>query len=212
MKVIKAQGTKKKTASQIDLELEGIPNREQTKIKKDVGEFLVEQILQYVAEQGSPIAGEPWPKLSPEYKKKKKAEGLSPVANLEASGELLDALTFKTTEDGLEIGFFNDQAWKADGHVKFSGLQNNTPQRRFLPAEGQSFKADIQKEVERIVLDAKSEGFDKSGLADITTKKGLYDYLMEQFGTTSRVEARLTVLRNADILKAIEDEELLDLL
>jgi hypothetical protein len=210
--VVKSQGTKKQTFSEIDLELEGIPKREQAQVKRDIGELLVAQILLYVADQGSPVVGEAWPKLSKKYKEKKEADGLTPVANLESSGELLNALTYKTTEDGLEVGFFNDQAWKADGHLKFSGLQNNTPQRRFLPGEGQAFKRDIQREIDRIILDARSEKLETGKLSGIETKKDLYEYLLSELGVSSKSEARLAVFRNPKLLQALEDEDLLDLL
>lgn len=174
--------------------------------------FLVEQILASVAKEQSPVEGEDWPKLDKDYKKHKVAEGLPGKANLESSGELLDALTYKTTKTGVEVGFFNSQAWKADGHLKFSGAENNIPQRRFLPAEGQSFKRSIQDEVNKIIIDAKADTFKKSDLREIETKSELYSYLEETLGLESRSEIRMAVLRNEDLFNTLDDLGLVDLL
>lgn len=178
MKVIKSQGTKSRTTSLIDLfDGEEVSPSLRKEIHNEVGEFLVEQVLQSVAEAKSPVSGESFPALKADYKKKKVAEGGSGVANLELSGDLLDALDFKSTAEGLEIGFFNSQAWKADGHLKFSGADNGIPQRRFLPDEGQKFKRDIESQIEDIILDkiiGRAE-LNENDLKDVETKTDLYE-------------------------------------
>lgn len=172
----------------------------------------MEQILESVAQAKSPVSGESWPALDKEYRKKKIADGFSGRPNLETSGDMLDSLTFKNTEDGIEIGIFGSEAWKADGHLKFSGAENNTPQRRFIPAEGQNFKSDIEREVERIISDYKAENVDAKRLQDIDTSADLYRYLKEVLGDRSVNELRLAVMRTPDLLEAIEDAGLLELL
>jgi len=191
-----------------------VPKSDQNDVKNQVGEFLVEQILKSVSQAKSPVVGESWPKLSKEYRKRKEAEGGSGVADMELTGELLNALDFKTNSDGVEIGFFGEQAWKADGHLKFSGKENNTPQRRFLPEEGQKFKADIQSEIEKIILDATASASDLSAsdLKEIETKSELYNYLSDKFGIDSRSEIRMAVLRNPDLVDKLDNYDLLGLL
>lgn len=196
------------------MDLKGLTTEVKTQIKNEVGEFIVEQILKSVSSQQSPVVGENWPKLDPEYKKKKLKELGSGKADLEGSGDMLDALTFKPTKEGVEIGFFNSEAWKADGHLKFSGAENDIPKRRFLPAEGQTFKSDIREEVDRIITDAVSENesFLMSDLREIETPEELFDYLKEKIGDLSRADLRLAVLRNNDLLRKLRNLDLLDLL
>lgn len=122
------------------------------KIASDVGDFLLEQILLAANEAKSPVSGERFPVLSKEYKKKKIAEGLGGSPNLTYEGDLLDAITFKPTAKGIEIGWWGDQAGKADGHANFSG-RSKLPQRRLLPDEGQTFKRPIQSEIEAIIAE-----------------------------------------------------------
>lgn len=159
IKVIGAIGSERKTVSQIDLGLgdTNLSKQEQKDLKEKIGELLVEKVLSSVGDSTSPVSGQSWPLLSKEYKKKKKEFGSKVTANMELTGDMLDSLTFKPTIDGIEIGFFNKQAWKADGHLKFSGAHNNTPQRRFLPGEGQSFKRDITSIVNDMIQEAIQE-------------------------------------------------------
>lgn len=198
----------------MELDLTGIPKSDQAQVKNDIGEFLVEQVLKYVSQSQSPVQGESWPKLSKDYAAFKKSEGGTPIANMEFSGDLLDSLDFKNTRAGVEIGFFDSEAWKADGHLKFSGAKNHTPQRRFLPAEGQQFKNDIQREIEKIILDAKvsSSDFPASELKEIDTTSNLYDYLSEKLGLDSRSEIKMAVLRDTDLVDRLDKYDLLALL
>jgi hypothetical protein len=165
--------------------------------REEVGEFLVEQILSKVASRKSPVTGDSFDKLSDDYKKKKQAEGLSGVPNLESSGDMLDALDYRVTSRGIEIGVFGDDAPKADGHNNLSG-NSQLPERRFIPAVGEGFMPSIEREVERIIADAVAESAepDVRALGSIESKTELYDYLMPIFGLTTRTETRLAVLRS----------------
>lgn len=214
MKTIKAVGTQSQTYSDIELDLEGLPKSAAAKVKRDVGEFLVEQISTTLAKASSPIEGESWPKLSKTYKKMKVAQGGVGEANMELTGALLDSLTFEPSAEGVRVGFFDSQAWKADGHLKFSGKNNNTPQRRFLPGKGQNFKDEIQAEVTRIVEDARVEStsIPKSELKSVDTKAELYTLLKEYLGEMSNQEMKLLVLRNAELVAELDELDLLDLL
>ena len=174
----------------------------------------MEQVLLSVNSEQSPVEGEKWPKLSKEYKKKKLEELGSGRADLELTGDMLDALTFKNTKEGIQIGFFGDQAWKADGHLKFSGLQNNCPKRRVLPGKGQDFDSKIQSGIDDILLQAKSDSADltKSDLKDIETKGDLYSFLKELFGVESNAEAKFAALASEKVRSKLESADLLGLL
>lgn len=213
IKVTEAEGTPTKTVSKIDLGLGDVPTKVADKIKDEVGQYIVEQVLKTVAQAKSPVAGEKWPKLSAKYKKIKLREGASEEANLQLYGDMMDALDFQSTDDGIEVGFIDtDEAWKADGHLKFSGEENNTPRRRFLPGDGEEFKGDIQKGIDRIIADNMSSQFNSSDFSGVETKKDLYEVLSGIFEDLSKNEIKLAVLRNEELYNLLKDEDLLDLL
>ena len=89
MKVSKATGSDSKTTAEIDLSEYEIPKSLLGEVKREVGDFLLEQILLSVGQAKSPVEGESWPSLSKDYKEKKVSENLPGKANLEASGSLL---------------------------------------------------------------------------------------------------------------------------
>jgi len=213
--VIKSQGSNNRTTSTLDLGIEGLPNDIKSQVRRDVGEFLVEQILQNVSQAKSPIQGESFPTLSASYKKRKKAEGGTVSANMELNGDMLDSLTFKASEDrnGIEIGFFDAQAAKADGHNNFSG-RSKLPHRQFLPEEGDSFKASIQAEAEKIIADAMLEKADvkKSDLKGIQSSSELFRTLKELTGLSTNSQIRGAVTRNNSLAGILDDLDLLGLL
>lgn len=191
-----------------------MPDKLQTRIKNDVGEFLVEQIISSAAQSKSPVAGGEWQKaLSPAYKKKKKSEGLPPVANLEEEGDLLDALTSKSTDSGLELGWFGAQAGKADGHNNFSG-RSNLPRRQALPDVGQDFKAEISKGVEAIISENLSSQLriSEDRFDNVATRAELYEVLSVYFPDSSRGDIRRAVTQNAKLAGVLGDLGLLKLL
>lgn len=170
MRTIDNRGTPTRTTSTLDL-FDGIdvPKKVARKINETVGEFLVEQItgrLQTTAT--SPISGESFPALTKKYKAFKIEQGGNPIPDMLLTGDMLSSLDFRAT-DVLEIGFFDKEAWKADGHNKFSGKKNFTPQRRFLPAEGQKFKRDIVSGVKDLIV----EGLIDADLQEIIDEIGL---------------------------------------
>lgn len=214
-KIISETGSRRETSSTIDLvgDLE-ISKEALKKIQNDVGEFLVEQVLGYVSEGKSPVSGESFPGLSKKYKIEKQAEGLPGIPNMELKGDMLDSLTFKPTEEGVKVGFFGSEAWKADGHLKFSGETNHTPQRRFLPAAGQSYKSDITQEIKNIVAERVLDdaGLSKEDFADVDTKSSLYSVLEDAAPNLSRSQLREATLANLKVVRWLEDLGILDLL
>lgn len=157
----------------------------------------MEQILRSVASRKSPITGEAFPALTPDYKEKKAALGLDPVPNLEQTGGMLDDLDFEVTRDGIKIGVFGEGALRADGHNNLSG-ESLLPERRFLPGEGQGFTPSIEREVERIIADfaGDDEEIPEYELEVVASSSDLYEVLMPVFGLGSRAETRLAVLRS----------------
>ncbi len=216
MKVIEAVGSEGATFSEIDLELpDAMPDKLKLKIRRDVGDYLVEQTLSYVAESRSPVKGESFPALSKEYKKKKLAEGGTGKPDLTENGNMMDDLTYRDQgEDAIKIGIFSNQAWKADGHLKFSGADSNNPKRRFLPAEGQEFVPEIEAQVEKIIADYTVEdgGIDPEALSDVHSEADLYDVLKGLFPGMGKAEIRSAILRSESLSTMLEDLDLLDFL
>lgn len=190
-----------------------MPKQIQKEIKQDVGEFLVEQVLLSVGESKSPVTGEAWPGLSKKYMKEKVAQGGVGKANMELTGDMLNALDYKVTPDGIELAIYGKkEAPKADGHLKFSGAENNTPQRRFIPGEGQSFKDGIESQVQEIIADKMAETIDREDLTSVKSSHDLYEVLGQVFEDMSKPEIRLAALRSEWLRTILEDMDLLDFL
>lgn len=190
-----------------------LPAATKSRIKNDVGQYLVESILSSASNSKSPVDGEGWPALSRDYKAKKVGEGFPGKANLEAEGDLLDALKFEETGSGIDLGWFGKQAAKADGHNNLSG-DSSLPQRRVLPDVGQSFVGSIQKEAERIISDAITDrlSFESADFENITTRNELYSTLKEYFPDLSRAEIRSSITRAPLLARFLDDAGLFDLL
>jgi hypothetical protein len=217
MKVTKAEGSQGATYSEIDLELpEGTPQSIQRKVKRDVGDYLVEQIYKTTSAANSPVSGESFPPLSKEYAKEKQRQGGSGKPDLTLQGDMLDALEASPTADGVEVGIYGDQAWKADGHLKFSGEENGIPKRRFLPGEGQQFTSDIQGEVEKIIadnlLEADLDPEDLRALEDVSSAEELYQVLEGFFPDMAKVEIRAAVMRSQAFSEMLDSLDLLEFL
>lgn len=184
----------------------GIPKKIQRQIKNDVGEYLKEQVLLAVGEAKSPVQGESMKPLSKDYRAHKIAEGGVGKANMEKGGDMLNALDFKVTPEGIELGFFGDQADKADGHLKFSGRENPflKTKRRFLPGEGQSFKPAIEKEVERIIGEATADLVSPSDFKKVKSKAEFYEVFKEILPNATRAEVRQFILGNANVMTMLD--------
>jgi hypothetical protein len=214
IKVKKAVGSESKTATTLDLGLGNLPDKIQSRVKQDVGEFLVESLLSSAAKGQSSVAGEgSFDPLSPIYRKKKVAEGHAGKANLELSGDLLDGLTFEETNKGIELGWFGAEAGKADGHNNLSG-KSHLPQRRLLPDVGQSFSDSIQSGAEKIIADAIADAvdFDAADFEDVETKADLYTVLDDYFPDMSRAEIKATIARTPALASLLDDQDLFKLL
>ncbi len=129
--------------------------KNKTQIKNEVGTYIIEEILSNVSKGKSPVDGQSWKaSLSPKYAKQKSKISSATIANMELHGDMLDSLEFKKRSDGVEVGIFDyEQAQKADNHNKFSSssMKTKVPKRQFIPKDRQRFKAEIMREVNRII-------------------------------------------------------------
>jgi hypothetical protein len=132
-----------------------IPNIDQVSdnlrsdLVNEVGDYLIQSILDYVGEAKSPVAGGKYKAtLSESYAKSQKMGDT--MANLDLNGDMLNALTFKTNADNgtVTVGIFEEsQAVKSYNH----NVGDTLPQRQFIPGEDQLLKAEIIRGVRRIL-------------------------------------------------------------
>lgn len=123
-----------------------------------VAELVQTSILEYVGDAKSPVKGGPWKRsLSPEYKKIKGQESSSVVANMELTGDMLDALeVVRKRGTKLSLQIEGDEAPKADGHNNHSG-DSSLPERRFIPKGGETLRDGIWRDVKRILQEYEDE-------------------------------------------------------
>lgn len=120
-------------------------------------EFLLESVLEYMGNETSPVQGHgAFARLSKKYAEKKKADGHPPVPNLEYDGEMKDAIKSYVRGNKIVIEVTGKQGAKADGHCNHSGA-SDLPLRRFIPAEGETFKRPIMEGIARIIKGAANE-------------------------------------------------------
>lgn len=216
MKVTGTKISRSEIASIIDIsdELKGVPKSDRAELKERIGELLVEQILESVADAKTPVEGGEYKRvLSPEYGKFKREETGSDKANLDLTGEMLSSLDFKIKGDKIELGIFDSmEAPKADGHNNFSG-ESKLPTRQFLPKEGQEFKANIQELLRDTIADYKADNVNEKELAKVESKSDLYDFLKEYIGEQyTRTELKSIALGSKVLSEMLDDNDLLDLL
>ena len=213
MEVKKTTVNKSLIASEIDLELpDTLSARQKNKIKDDVGDLLVDFILENVGDAKSPLTGANFPALTKEYKAKKQKEGRGSRPNLEFNGDMLDELEFKRTRDGVKIQIEGNQAPKADGHNNFSG-KSDLPRRRFLPDKGESFQKTITREIDGIIAEAAvdSQKIRRRDLRDINSKSALDRFLKDIFPDLSVKDVQSAILLNESLRELFDDFDLLEL-
>ena len=155
-----------KVTKEITLDLSQVPRANRAKVKKDVGEFIVTEILLSVSDQKSPVNGGKYKKgLSTEYSKLKGSN----KADMELDGDLLDSLISKNKAGNkIEVGIFDkSQTGKADGHNQIHDKHETLPERRFIPDEKQVFNESIMNGVKQIISDnEKIKRTDRQSKAD----------------------------------------------
>lgn len=208
--------TTDKSETSIDIDLFGgqkLSKRIKKEVNAAVGEYLVEQTLISIEQERSPVSGQgSFAPLSPEYKKLKKREVGNTRPNLEAEGNMKDAIDFEASSV-LTLGVFGERAGAADGHNDLSGKSRLT-KRQFLPNIGEKYKTQVMNEIERIKADviAENTSFKRSQFRNVSTRTDLYLTLKNILGLDSRAEINLAVIRNPDLSNFLEDEGLYDLL
>lgn len=211
MKVLETKATKSQTTSLVDF-LDGYDVKDpelKSRLSSEIGEFVVDRILDSVASTNSPLAGYgSFKGLSGEYKALKKADGRGSKPNLEFTGDMLDSLDWRVKKSGVEIGVYGSDAPKADGHNNLSG-KSSLPLRRFLPKGKDTFNRDILKEVDGIIKDAISEkgkrSFNRGDLIGINSKTEFWEYLQGFYPGFSRSDIRRSLTNNPELFSTILD-------
>lgn len=137
--------------------LEQVPPENRPAAKREVADYLVNEVLRKLNAGTSPVKGEGrFRILDPKYAKKEKA-GVR-TANLQLEGDLLDSLKSAPANDSfIKFGHEGGEVPKADGHNQLSGKaqswasKSRHPKRRYIPDSGQKFTDDITEEIELII-------------------------------------------------------------
>lgn len=136
--------------------LEDLSEDKRQALIDEVGEYLLDSILDYVGEAKTPVKGGKFKAtLNQAYADREKAG--DNAANLDLNGDMLNALEIKADyESGkITIGIFDEgQTPKAYNH----NVGDTLPKRQFIPDEGQSFKPEILKGVRRIIQEYIDDG------------------------------------------------------
>jgi len=148
-------------SKEIKLDLTDVPAGERDNVKRDVGDFVINEILRSVAGGNSPVQGEgKFKALNRNYAKDSK-QGNN-TANLQLTGEMLRTdLDFKLTPAGIRIEVKGNSEDRADGHNQLSSKAKNWankigfPKRRFIPDGRQGFTSAIKSGYRGIIEDAK---------------------------------------------------------
>lgn len=130
--------------------------------REAVREFVLDKVLQYIAEGKSPVSGEGnFRGLKKSYKKVKEEVSGSTDPNLELYGDMLDALDIKINGNKLILLVSDSsQKGKSEGHNQFE--TDGPPglvKRRFIPNEedDQRFKKDIENGIRETLMDYAEE-------------------------------------------------------
>lgn len=122
---------------------------------EEVATFVKEQILSNTADGKTSVKGGRWVRsLTKEYAKRKSEESSANYANLELTGEMLDAL--ETAVDGRRIKIEiadPEQEGKAEGHLTGQyGSNSRIRPRQFMPwKRGEELSPDIMQGVKEIL-------------------------------------------------------------
>lgn len=133
-----------------------VPKDKKKEALDDVKNYVKEQILKHVSQAKTPVMNGNWKQdLSKAYKKIKGEQSSVSKANLELSGEMLDALEVnEVNSEKLVIQIAGEQAGKADGNNRGTyGKSKPNPAiaRNFIPQEGQELNRTIQSGIKKIL-------------------------------------------------------------
>ncbi len=133
----------------LDLDLAGIPEGDWSNAKEEVLDYVKEQILVDLSRAQSPVTGEAFVALSPEYAKRKAEVSSAVIPNMELTGDLLDALVSRDARGSkIEVGWFDpDQAIKAFNHT----TGDTVPKRPLIPDPKEDFRPEIMEGIKAIL-------------------------------------------------------------
>jgi hypothetical protein len=122
---------------------------EREELMSEIGEYVLSEIFDYVAEGVSPVTGKPFKELSEDYADREKGGDRKP--NLDLNGDMLRALEMEVEADRIVLGIFDeDQAVKAYAHNTGA---NNLPKRKFMPDKSETFTREIMAGIEELIDD-----------------------------------------------------------
>jgi hypothetical protein len=132
--------------------------------KREVADYLKNQVLRQVSDGQSPVSGEGrFRILNPEYARREK--GGRRIADLELQGDLKDSLISEPSRGSfIKYGHEGSQVPKSDGHNQISNKAKNWakeskhPKRRYIPDTGQKFDKSITDGIKRIMDDFRRSG------------------------------------------------------
>lgn len=132
-----------------------IPRNARREALDEVASYLHEELLNFIGDGKSPVAGGVWKKkLTTGYEKLKAEESGAGFANLELTGELLDSIRVEAKGAKIVIDLDRDQYDKAEGHITGqygAGKMKKDYRRQFIPQGNEELKRGIMANVKRIL-------------------------------------------------------------
>lgn len=149
---------KEEVSKIIELDMTGIPEADQGDATQEVADYIKEQVLADLGRGLSPVTGHAFKKLSKSYEVLKEKESANPIANMELTGAMLDALVSEPQGDGtVWIGWDDpDQAIKSFAHNTGDGV----PQRKSIPAPRENFRPEIRDGIDSILAGYRTDNAD----------------------------------------------------
>lgn len=135
---------------------DGIKAKDKREFMEKVGQYLVDSMLDKIAEGISPVEGVgKFKQLTKHYAEEEK--GGERTSNMDEHGDMLNSLTYKIVGNKIKVGIFDEkQAIKSYAHnTGFKGhptLEGKAPKRQFIPdeKENETLKKDILRGVGEI--------------------------------------------------------------
>lgn len=129
---------------------------EREEITEEASEYLLTEVLDYVAQGISPVTGKPFDKLTKGYADSQK--GGDDTRNFDLNGDMMRALVSDPQADGINIGIFDeDQAIKAYGAITgYKGhpwLDGKVKPQKLLPDKDETFHKDIMMGLKELIED-----------------------------------------------------------
>lgn len=129
-----------------------------SKLKRDIAELLLTRIESDTRSGHSPVTGNAYVKLSPDYSAAKKKAGKGTSADLHFNDELIEAVGARFKENAVVLKITDrDEKLKANNHNKKKGVDGGTsPRREFLPDDAKggkfgTFSASIRSDVAKLI-------------------------------------------------------------